>query len=254
MVKSSFSTVHVACIQGVFFFFGLLCCCIFLGWVARPCIGLCSNAFPGEWLRNSSFPALSCENFPYRFACVLVCVCAFDIARQRGSAPRSFRSCACARNFSNFSFFCVFVILQIFHSVGPFGVFSMLMTLVYCGSLASVHSHKPGSPSRVSASCPTLLHCFFSGSSPQAPSCERVANSLSVLAGAITSLSIGVAGNSLIGLLIGFALQPLQVPSFPVPVIPTRENTPRPEHGVCGEVRDLAVGFAIGMCTCVTLC
>ena len=48
------------------------------------------------------------------------------------------------------------------------------MTLVYCGSLASVHRHKPASPSDVSASCCTSLHCSFSGSSLQAPSCERV--------------------------------------------------------------------------------
>ena len=33
---------------------------------------------------------------------------------------------------------------------------------------------KPACPSRVSASCPTSLHCsLFSGSSLQAPSCER---------------------------------------------------------------------------------
>ena len=38
----------------------------------------------------------------------------------------------------------------------------------------------------------------------------------------------------LIGLLIGFALQPERVPFFSVLVIPTRENTPRPEPGVCG--------------------
>ena len=54
------------------------------------------------------------------------------------------------------------------------------------------------------------------------------------LAGAFTSLSIGVAGNCFIGLLIGFALQPVRVPSYPVLVTPTCENTPRPELGVCG--------------------
>ena len=99
------------------------------------------------------------------------------------------------------------------------------------------------------------------------------------LAGAITSLSIGVVGNCLIGLLIGFALQPARVPSRSVSVIPTRENAPRPEPGVCGcgpcicrepsasqsqwsetasegaaFLFNLVVGFAIGVCTCVTLC
>ena len=32
------------------------------------------------------------------------------------------------------------------------------MTLVYCGSLSTVHSHKPASPCRVSALRPTSLH------------------------------------------------------------------------------------------------
>ena len=32
---------------------------------------------------------------------------------------------------------------------------------MYCGSLASVHSHKTASPSRVSASCSTSLHMLF---------------------------------------------------------------------------------------------
>ena len=35
------------------------------------------------------------------------------------------------------------------------------LTLVCSGSLASVHSHKPASPCRVSASCYTSLHVFF---------------------------------------------------------------------------------------------
>ena len=73
----------------------------------------------------------------------------------------------------------------------------------------------------------------FSGLSLQVPSCERVANSLSVLAGAITSLSNGVVGNCLIGLLIGFALQRARVPSYPVPLTPTRENTPGSGRGWC---------------------
>ena len=115
----------------------------------------------------------------------------------------------------------------------------------------------------------------FSGSSLQAPSSERAANSLSLLAGAITSLSIGVVGNCLIGLLIGFALQPARVRSSPVPVTPTRENTPRPEPGVCGcgpcicrepsasqsqwsekvsPSSSILPWDSLEVCTCVTLC
>ena len=40
-------------------------------------------------------------------------------------------------------------------------VFLMAMTLVCCGSLASLHSHTHASPSRVSASCPASLHLLF---------------------------------------------------------------------------------------------
>ena len=48
------------------------------------------------------------------------------------------------------------------------------MTLVYCGSVASVHSHKPASPSRVSASCSTPLHMLlFSGPSRRQPTCSE---------------------------------------------------------------------------------
>ena len=74
-----FSTVQVACIQGVLW--SSRCCCLLLGWIARPCTGLCSNAFPREWQRTSSFPALSCQTLPYRFACILVRACAVDVAR-----------------------------------------------------------------------------------------------------------------------------------------------------------------------------
>ena len=88
-----------------------------------------------------------------------------------------------------------------------------------------------------------------------------------------------LCGNCLVSLLIGYALQPTRVPSYPVPVIPTRENTPRPELGICGcgpcicgepgasqgewsettregiaFLFNPAVGFAIGVVTCVTLC
>ena len=48
------------------------------------------------------------------------------------------------------------------------------------------------------------------------------------------SLPVGVVGNCLIGVLIGIALQPSRVPSDPVLVTPTRENTPRLGPGVCG--------------------
>ena len=106
--------------------------------------------------------------------------------------------------------------------------------------------------------------------------CERC-QLLTVLAGAITS-SIGVDGNCPTGPPIGFALQPARVFPHPALVIPTRENTPRPEPGVCGcepcvcgepsalqsqwsetasegaaFLFNLVVGFAIGVCTCVTL-
>ena len=101
------------------------------------------------------------------------------------------------------------------------------LTLVYCGSLPSVHAclHR----------APRYCICSFSGSSLQAPSCERD-SLLTVLAGAITSLSIGVVGNCLIGLLIGFALQPAPMLSYSVLVIPARENTPLPEPVVAGRV------------------
>ena len=89
----------------------------------------------------------------------------------------------------------------------------------------------------------------------------------------------GHVANYLIGLLVGFTLQPARVPSYSVLVIPTRENTPRPEPVVCGcgpricgepsasrsqwsetasegaaFLFNLVVGFAVGVCTCVTLC
>ena len=76
-------------------------------------------------------------------------------------------------------------------------------------------------------------------------------------------------------LLLGYALQLARVPSYPVPVVPVRESTARPEPGVCGCGRvfvesraplkisasegaaflfDLAVGFVAWACTCLTLC
>ena len=106
-----------------------------------------------------------------------------------------------------------------------------------------------------------------------------VSRLLTVLAGAISSLSIEVVGNCLIGLLIGFAFQPERVPSHSALVVRTREHAPRPEAGICGcrpcicgepsasqsqwteiasegsaYLYNLTVGIAIGVCTCVTLC
>ena len=52
--NSPFSTVQVACIQGFILVFTAL--------LARPCIGLCSNAFLQDWQRNSSFPTLRLSN------------------------------------------------------------------------------------------------------------------------------------------------------------------------------------------------
>ena len=95
--SSPLSTVQVACVHGVLW--STKCCCLLFGCVARPCTGLCNNAFPWEWLRNSSFPTLPCSTLSYRFACILARACAFDIARQRGSAPRSFQKlCLCAES------------------------------------------------------------------------------------------------------------------------------------------------------------
>ena len=85
-------------------------------------------------------------------------------------------------------------------------------TLVYsCGLLASVHSHKQASTSRAS-----------------------ILPSLTILAGSITSLSVGVVGHCLISLLIMFALQPAHVPPYSGPVAPPREDTPGLEPGICG--------------------
>ena len=71
------------------------------------------------------------------------------------------------------------------------------------------------------------------GSSLQAQSRERVANSLTVFAGSITSLSIGVVGNCFIRMLIGFALQPARASSYSALVVPTRGHTSM-EPGICG--------------------
>ena len=143
------------------------------------------------------------------------------------------------------------------------------MTLVCCGSLASVLRHKPASPSRVSASCSALPHCSFF----LAQVCKhRLASVLQERSSRSEQLE---AASSL------YWWDSLSSPhaclSYSVPVIPTRESSPRPEPGVCGRgpcicgepgasqsqwsetasegaafLLNLAVGFVIGMCTCVT--
>ena len=80
---------------------------------------------------------------------------------------------------------------------------------------------------------------------------------LSVFAGAITSLSIGVVGNCFIGLMFGFALQPACVPSYPVLVTPTRENASQWSETIREGIAfffNPAVGLAVGVCTCGTPC
>ena len=47
------------------------------------------------------------------------------------------------------------------------------MTFAYCGSLASVHSHKPASTSRVSAASSTPLLMIFSGPFRPQPTCSE---------------------------------------------------------------------------------
>ena len=69
----------------------------------------------------------------------------------------------------------------------------------------SVHSHKPASPSRVSASCSTPFHMLLFLVQVCKHRLASVLPSLTVLAGSVASWSIGVVGNCLIGQLIGLA-------------------------------------------------
>ena len=119
---------------------------------------------------------------------------------------------------------------------------------------------------------------FLTQSSLQAQSCERVANSIFVVAGSTTSLSIRVVASCLIGTLIGFTLQPARLPSYSALVVPTREAALRPEPGICGcgpcvcgeqsasqrqwaemasegsaHFYNIITEFAIVVCTCVIL-
>ena len=68
------------------------------------------------------------------------------------------------------------------------------MPPVYCSSFASVHSHKPASPFRVFASRPTSLHCSLFLAQVCKHRLASVSRLLTVLAGAISSLSIEVVG------------------------------------------------------------
>ena len=84
---------------------------------------------------------------------------------------------------------------------------------------------------------------------------------LTVLAGSITSRSIGVVGNCLIGQLIGFALQARTRASLLSTCDPdTRRHTLLVAAGqeIASEsgvyLFYLIAGFAIGVCTCATLC
>ena len=100
--SSLFSTVQVACIQGVMW--SSRYCCL-LDWVARPCTDLCSNALLQGKPRNSSFPTLYCLSLACRSAYILVRACAVGIAHPRGSTPVLFRNCASARNLSSILLF-----------------------------------------------------------------------------------------------------------------------------------------------------
>ena len=85
----------------------------------------------------------------------------------------------------------------------------------------------PAYPSRVFASCPTLLLKLFFWLKSASTGLRACWQLLTFLAGSVASLSIGVVGNCLIGLLIGFALQP-------APVVPTLEGAPEPVICGCG--------------------
>ena len=101
------------------------------------------------------------------------------------------------------------------------------ITLVYCGSVRA----RPCAHMSVSRVCITFhatVYALFSGSCLQVPSCERVANSLSVPAGALSSLSVEVVEYCLIALPIGFALQSARVVSYPAAVL-DGQSSARPD-------------------------
>ena len=101
------------------------------------------------------------------------------------------------------------------------------VTLVYCGSFASVHSHKPACPYRVSASSPTSLHC----SSLQAPSCERVPTLDSSCRIDFVAVDWGCWG--LTHLSADRIRSSRTCRLLPSRCDPTREDTRRPEADIC---------------------
>ena len=106
------------------------------------------------------------------------------------------------------------------------------MPPVYCGSIASVRSPTPACPYRVPASWPTSLHCSLFLVQAFKHRLASVSRLLTVLAGAISSLSIEAAEDCFIRLPIGLPLQPARVNSYPVLSL-TREFTARLELGIC---------------------
>ena len=104
------------------------------------------------------------------------------------------------------------------------------MPPVYCGSIASVRSPTPACPYGVSASCSTALHCSLFLVQAFKHRLASVSRLLTVLAGAISSLSIEVVEDCFIGLPIGLPLQPARVDSYPVLSL-TREALPDESSG-----------------------
>ena len=134
------------------------------------------------------------------------------------------------------------LLLKLSHSSQPWTLLSLCpcslqkeknnnnMALVHCGSLASVRSHNPTSPCRVSASLPyvtALLFFWLKSASTSLRACCQLFVCPCRSDHVVVDWGCGK-------LLIGYALQPTRVPSHPVPVIQTRENAPQPELGICG--------------------
>ena len=106
-------------------FFGLQGVAFLHAWVARP--SMVSVVTPFFKSGNVIIPS---QRNSVKFSHIGLRASLFDalldIARQCGSAARSFRNCARARNPDNLLLFRVFGILQISHRVGSFVCFSML--------------------------------------------------------------------------------------------------------------------------------
>ena len=131
------------------------------------------------------------------------------------------------------------------------------MTLVYSGSLASVHSHRPASPSRVSASCSTpLAHALLLAQVFK----HRLASVLPTLDCPCRSDHVVIDRGSwkLPHLSIGRIRASVRTRAFLLSsCVPTRENKPRPEPGVCGYGESQAPlkvscqgGRVFGFCVC----